>query len=355
MSIGKRSGTSKIPETLKQKIVRTLKILLPLVLATAILGWMYHGLQWEDIQTAMNSGIVWRWMWLSLPFGVTAQIFRALRWRQLLQPAGEEAGMHTSICSIFLSYASSLVVPRMGEILRCDVLRRYDGVNFTRSVGTVVTERIIDTLFMLLLSSITVLCYIPAFRKLLSTTGFSIEGFLGQFSTTGYMVVGICLICACLFGILLIKRLSLFSKTKNVVTDLKTGLLSAGKVKHPMLFLLYTIGIWGSYYLHFYLTFFSFTHIGALPPSTALVAFVVGSFAVLIPTPNGAGPWHFTVKTILVLYGIGDEESAFFVLLVHTIQTLLVAVLGLYAIVVLALTKERKDRRPKHGPTCYTY
>ena len=72
------------------------------------------------------------------------------------------------------------------------------------------------------------------------------------------------------------------------------------------------------------------------------MAFVVGTFAVLVPTPNGAGPWHFAVKTILVLYGVGQTDAAIFVLLVHTLQTLLVALLGIYALVALFLTKPRK-------------
>ena len=73
----------------------------------------------------------------------------------------------------------------------------------------------------------------------------------------------------------------------------------------------------------------------------ALVAFVVGSFAVLVPTPNGAGPWHFAVKTVLVLYGIGANEAVIFVLVVHTLQTMLVLLLGLYALAFLQLSKTR--------------
>lgn len=74
----------------------------------------------------------------------------------------------------------------------------------------------------------------------------------------------------------------------------------------------------------------------------ALVAFVVGCFAVLVPTPNGAGPWHFAVKTVLVLYGVSQTDGAMFVLVVHTIQTLLVVALGLYGTAALALSRKRK-------------
>ena len=74
---------------------------------------------------------------------------------------------------------------------------------------------------------------------------------------------------------------------------------------------------------------------------SALIAFVVGSFAVLVPTPNGAGPWHFAVKTVLVLYGVSESDGVMFVLIVHTLQTLLVILLGLYATAALAFTRRR--------------
>ena len=79
-----------------------------------------------------------------------------------------------------------------------------------------------------------------------------------------------------------------------------------------------------------------------LGPTAALVAFVVGCFAVLVPTPNGAGPWHFAVKTILVLYGVNQVDGAMFVLVVHTIQTLLVVALGLYGAAALFFTKKNR-------------
>ena len=71
------------------------------------------------------------------------------------------------------------------------------------------------------------------------------------------------------------------------------------------------------------------------------MAFVVGCFAVIVPTPNGAGPWHFAVKTILVLYGVDATQAATYALTVHTLQTLLVAALGIYAVGVLAIVRAR--------------
>lgn len=319
-----------------------LKILLPLALGGIILWWMYRGMDWETLRVAVTSEMNWTWMWLSFPFGILAQVFRALRWRQLLKPLKEHARVHTSINAVFLSYASSLVVPRVGEVLRCGVLKRYDGCSFTRGVGTVVTERVVDMVMIAVLSLVVFVLQIPVFMRFFHETGLSLGGFLGQFTTAGWLVTAACGIIILLTGYLLMRRFQFMTKTRSVVADLTAGLLSIRKVEGKVAFWFYSLGIWVCYFLHFYLTFFCFTSTDSLGYSVALVAFVVGTFAVLVPTPNGAGPWHFAVKTVLMLYGVDGNEGALFALIVHTVQTLLVAALGLYASVALALTRKLK-------------
>ena len=325
---------------MKKIFSSTGKIVLPLILAAAILWWMYRGIKWDDVQQALGSEMSWTWMSLSFPFGIMAQVFRALRWKQVLEPMGEKPRLHTCINAVFISYASSLIVPRVGEMLRCGILRRWERTNFSKGIGTVVTERVIDSAMVMLLALITILCQIPLFMNFFSETGLSLKGFLGTFTTAGWLVTLICGILILCTIVLLVSRLTFFSRTRAVLADLKDGLVSVRYVKNPVLFLFYSIGIWASYYLHFYLTFYCFQYTAQLGAMAALVAFVVGCFAVLVPTPNGAGPWHFAVKTVLVLYGVSQINAALFVLVVHTIQTLLVVALGLYGIVALFLTKK---------------
>ena len=323
------------------RLKKGVKVGVPLALAFGILWWMYRGIRWEALVDALSQKMSWTWMLLSLPFGVLAQVLRAMRWRQVLAPAGEKPRLSTCTHAIFLSYASSLVVPRVGEVLRCGVLRRYEGTNFTCCVGTVVTERIIDTLLILVLSLFTFLTQIPVFLDFFQRTGVSMNGLFGQFSLTGWLVTAVSGLLALIAIVLVSRRFRLFSRTKSVVSDLKNGLLSVREVESPLLFWLYSIGIWVSYYLHFYLTFFCFDFTAGLGTMAALVAFVVGTFAVLVPTPNGAGSWHFAVKTVLVLYGVGQTDAALFVLIVHTIQTLLVALLGVWSSIVLAMSRPK--------------
>lgn len=324
-----------------QRVRKFLKIGVPLVLAAGILWWMYRGIRWEELVDALSQKMSWTWMLLSMPFGILAQVLRAVRWRQVLAPAGEKPRLSTCIHAVFLSYASSLVVPRVGEVLRCGVLKRYEGTNFTCLVGTVVTERIIDTLLILVLSLLTFLTQIPVFLDFFQQTGVSMGGLLGQFSLAGWIVTAVCGLLALVCIVLVSRRFRILSRTTSVLSDLKNGLLSVREVENPLLFIVYSVGIWVSYFLHFYLTFFCFDFTAGLGLLAALVAFVVGTFAVLVPTPNGAGSWHFAVKTVLVLYGVGQTDAALFVLIVHTLQTLLVALLGVWSSVALALRKSR--------------
>ena len=306
---------------------------LPILFGGAILWWMYRGFQWAEIRAALSSGMRWEWMLLSMPFGILPQVFRGLRWRQMLEPMDEHPRRLSCIRAIFLSYASSLVVPRVGEVLRCGYLNRYEGTRMSRALGTVVTERIVDVVLILMLTTVAVICQIPVFARFMERTGLSMESLLSEFSLTGWMVTLLCGAMAVAMGLWLLRRLNVINRSRQVVYDLRDGLLSIRLVKNRMLFVFYSVGIWASYFLHFYLTFYCFSFTAHLGPVVALVAFVVGTFAVIVPTPNGAGPWHFAVKTVLMLYGVNGNDGALFVLIVHSLQTMLVAVLGLVGLV----------------------
>lgn len=309
----------------------------------AILWWMYRGFDWDAVRLSLQSEVNWTWMLLSFPFGILAQVFRALRWQQVLRPLDEHPRLHTCVNAIFLSYASSLVVPRVGEVLRCGVLKRWDGTSFSKGVGTVVTERVVDMLMIALLSLVVVLLELPVFADFVHRTDMSLTGVFGQFTPTGWAVTLLCGVLILATGMWLLMRLRMFSKTKDFVHNLKEGLLSVRQVNSIGLFTAYSVGIWLSYFLHFYLTFFCFRFTADLGWEVALVAFVVGTFAVLVPTPNGAGPWHFAVKTVLMLFGVAATDGALFALVVHTIQTLLVAALGVYAVLALSATRKIED------------
>lgn len=324
---------------LKKTVQSIIKIMMPVILGGAILYWMYRGFDFRSIGHFMRHDMSWTWMLLSFPFGIGAQLLRGLRWRQTLEPVDERPRTMTCVNSVFLSYAASLVVPRIGEFTRCGVLKRYDGVSFAKALGTVVTERAIDSLVVAAVAGMTLLLQFRIFDIFFDRTGTSMETIMRGFSPAGYAVTAVCAIAAALLLHVLLKKLSIYNKVKMTLGGILQGVMSLRKVRNIPLFLASTAGIWVCYFLHYYLTFFCFSFTAGLGMACALVTFVVGSIAVLVPTPNGAGPWHFAVKTMLILYGVAESDALYFVLIVHTVQTILVILLGVWAWTWLAFTK----------------
>ena len=334
---------------IKKITTATIKLLLPVLLGGVILYWMYRDFDFKRIESVMLYDMDWTWMLISLPFGITAQLFRGIRWRQTLEPVGERPRLSTCANSIFLSYAASLVIPRIGEFTRCGVLSRCDGVSFPKALGTVVTERAIDTLLVMLITGLTLLAQMRIFGSFFQSTGTSLDSILRNFSATGYIVTAVCAVAILVLLHFLLKRLAIYNKVKATLSGIWQGMISLRSVKNIPLFIILTLGIWGSYFLHYYLTFFCFEFTSGLGLMCGLATFVVGSIAVIVPTPNGAGPWHFAVKTMLLIYGatamsgrrITADEALSFVLIVHTIQTMLVVLLGVAAWIMIGLKEKR--------------
>ena len=184
------------------------KFVLPLVLGGAILYWMYRDFDFQQVSHVLWHEMNWTWMLLSLPFGVLAQALRGWRWQQTLEPLGEHPRSSVAVNSIFLSYAASFVIPRVGEFTRCGVLKRWDGVSFPKALGTVVTERVIDTLVVLVVMGTTLLFQMSVFGTFFEKTGTSMDTILQTFSSTGYLVTAICALAVLLLLHLLLKNLS---------------------------------------------------------------------------------------------------------------------------------------------------
>lgn len=329
---------------LKKTINDTLKVGLSLLLGGLILYWMYRDFDFRNVEHVLFHEMNWTWMLLSFPFGILAQTFRGWRWHLTLEPLGERPRTATSVYSIFLSYAVSLVVPRIGEFARCGVLKRYDGVSFPKALGTVVMERAIDSLLVMAIALLTFIFQIRIFNIFFNQTGTNIDSILAGFSAAGYAVTATCGIAVCVLCWYIMRRFAIYNKVKATVKGIWQGVMSIRNVKHPVLFVTFTLAIWASYFLHYYLTFFCFGATANLGMACALVTFIVGSIAVIVPTPNGAGPWHFAVKTMLILYGVADTDALNFVLIVHSIQTLLVVAMGVYAWAALSFMKKRPSK-----------
>ena len=327
---------------LKKIINRACQIALPLVLGAAILWWTYHDFDFRRVWSVLDGGMNYGWMAFSLVFGVFGHLFRGWRWNLTLAPLGEYPKLSNSVYAVFISYAANLVVPRVGEVSRCGILAKYDGVSFSKSLGTVVTERFIDSICVILITVVTLLLQSRIFAAFFEKTGTNMGFFTGLFTSTNFYITLTCLFAAGVLAFFLIRKLAIFTKVRSILNDVWAGCLSLRHVKKPWLFTLYTIGIWACYFLQFYVSFYCFDFSASLGWMPGLVMFVVGSFAVAVPTPNGAGPWHFAVITMMMMYGVDKDDAGIFALLVHGIQTFLLILLGIYGLVALPLVNKKQ-------------
>ncbi|MCD8165097.1 MAG: flippase-like domain-containing protein [Bacteroides sp.] len=325
---------------MKKVISQILKILLPLILGAIILWFVYRDFDFRKAGEVLLHDMNYGWMTVSLIFGVMSHVFRGWRWKIALKPLGADPKTSNCVNAVFFSYIANLVLPRVGEISRCGILAKYDGIPFSRSLGTVVTERIIDTLCILTISAVTLLLQMNVFKSFFRETGADLNDITAVFSSAGFYIILLSVLAVGILLFLLLRTLSLYERVKGTVRNIWEGIMSVRKTGQPYLFLFYTVMIWFCYFMQFYITFYCFEftrHLGIL---AGLVLFVGGSFAVLVPTPNGAGPWHFAVITMMTLYGVSATDAGIFALIVHGIQTFLIILLGIYAMAMLPATNK---------------
>lgn len=325
---------------MKNYLKSLLKILLPLALGGGILWWTYRDFDFSVLNKALFAQMSIGWLFFSLIFEVLSHVFRGLRWKQVLEPLGEHPRANTCINAIFFSYAISLLIPRSGEVARCGVLKRYDGVSFTKSLGTVVTERVVDMVCVALIALIVMALQFDVIYTFFSEKGKVMdEAALSDASSNllPWLMIGIVI---CVIGYYLLRRMKFADKVKDFFRNLWEGICSVRRVKNIPLFLFYSIAIWGCYILQFYITFFAFPFTADLGFKAGLAVFITTSFAVLIPTPNGAGPWHYVViSTLTLIYGVGEPEAGVFALIVHGLQTAALIILGVYSMIALRKKK----------------
>ena len=326
----------------KKIFKKVLQVIFPLLLGIFILVWVYRDFNFQRVGEVMLHGMDYGWIALSLLFGVFANLFRGWRWKLALEPLGEYPKTANCVYAIFISYASNLVIPRVGEVTRCGVLSKYDGISFPKSLGTVVSERMIDTLCVGLITGVVLLLQMPVFATFFAETGTNVGRYAEVLTSGHFYLIILCVLAILVLAFFLIRNIALFAKLKGILQNVWQGIVALKGIKQIPLYIIYTLGIWACYFLEFYLAFFAFDFSAGLGISAGLVMFVVGTLAVIVPTPNGAGPWHFAVMTMMMLYGVGKEDAGIFALLVHGIQTFLLILLGIYGLLALPFTNKTK-------------
>lgn len=330
---------------MKKICSNTLKIVLPLLIAGALLFYMYRDFNFAEAKRIfLHEMNIW-WLVVSFIPITLSHVMRGLRWLITLEPLGYRPKKNDCIDAIFVAYAANVVIPRVGEVSRCAVLTRYDKVPFSKALGTLVAERLIDMLLVIVFVCVMLVTQLDVFGSLFMQTGTNTASLTSLLtSSKTYVIIGVT-IAVVWFLWRWIKRTTLYVRLKQMVDGFVDGLLSIKSMHHKGVFFLYTIGIWIGYFLEFYFAFFCFPFTAELSVVQALVIFAAISLAIVIPTPNGAGPWHFVVIAMMTLYGVSQTGASSFALIVHAFQTLWVILLGVYGWVALQMRNRKLKNR----------
>lgn len=279
----------------------------------------------------------WEWVMLSLLASWLSHIVRALRWKQLLQSCGESPKLINVYNAMMSGYFTNTAIPRVGEFVRCGLLKKSDNVPFTTAFGTAMTERLIDIFMLLSLVGLGLFLQYDIISDFFDEKVFiPVSTFVKEKSTPKNLILLALGIVAVLY--LFVKSTQKIEKAMeekkensldDMVDDIWKGLGSILRLKSVPLFIFYTIAIWVGYYLINYLCFFAFAPTSSLGWLAGLTVLGMGSLSKSLPTPgHGAGAYHAFVSYLLVSYGIAQEDGLVLAIVIHGTQTLFYIIFG---------------------------
>ena len=339
---------------MNNQIKQILKIAIPFGFGILLIYLFYKKLSVEDI-TDMKAAIHnanYGWLVASVFCTLISQSIRAARWQTLINTMGYNISWLKSFNAISVNYLVNLGIPRAGEIARCGVLATYDGIPINKSIGTLINERILDVVMLLIIGLLTLIFQYDIFIQFYTQN--LADAFSGIFSwfKNHPLIFAIILIIGLVLGVLFLRFLSTNTKNKDsklmtAVNGFKEGILSILNLKKPFLFILQTILIWVCY---FFMVYFAFKTIDAgqfLGFGAVLALLFFGTFGFLA-TPGGIGAYPLIVGYLLVLYGLESHLGSTIGWITWVGQTILILATGLLAFALLSKEKSSKAKPIKH-------
>lgn len=335
---------------MKKALSAILKYGIPIGISVGLAWYLYTNVDLDAIVTSMRQDVNYWWFVPVIVVSIFSHIFRALRWRLQLRAIGVDAPLSAIVNSIFGTYFVNLVFPRLGEVWRTGYIAKRQRASFSQVLGSMVGDRLSDTLTVLLLTIVT---FFLAQRELLTFLDSRGDGSQGSLFTSWVFWALVALALAGVVAIWLIVKSKaeqgLVAKLRTLILNLWDGLASISRMEGKWLFLLYTVLIWTCYYLQLYIASFAFTFTAQMGVVPILVLFVLSSLGMAVPSNGGLGPWQFTIIFGLAIYGVGslplttpyNAQASAFAWLVWGVQTMLLIALGIYAFVSMEIDRRR--------------
>jgi uncharacterized protein (TIRG00374 family) len=264
--------------------------------------------KWEQLKKAMDHAHYW----LLVPVFsllLLAHWLRGLRWRQLIEPMGYSPSRLNAFFAVMIGYFVNLGAPRLGEVIKCTILARYEKVPAQKLVGTIVAERAFDVICLLLVFALTFVFQFDIISSLAHDYIYPLFQKNGQtaygkiiFIAAGFIIFLVVLkIIFNRFG-----HINIIQKIKEILMGVWHGLISVRALKNKPLFFFYTIAIWLMYLLSTWCGFFAINETSSLGLADALTVLAMGSVGMII-SPGGIGAYALLVMETVALYHIPKE------------------------------------------------
>ena len=324
-----------------KSILRTfVKVVLPLGFGFLLLWWLFREMDLTEIWNVIRHGVRYDIILFSLLFGLFANIVRGLRWGLLIETLGVRFKRSNAINAVLGNYAVNLVLPRVGEVWRCGIVAKYDKISFSKLLGTLLIDRVSDTIMVGTITLFIFIFNIDFFISFFAKNPALLEGFHAMLNSIWIYALAIGLVILVWFVFKYMSHFTLVRKAKDLLLNVWAGMKSIWLMDRKWLFLVQTLLIWSGYFCYFYITFYALDFTRELGIGVGLIAFTMSSIGVAVPVQGGIGPWHFMVIATLVCFGVNENDAAAFALVVHTVQTVWTGLCGLAGIVALPLTNK---------------
>jgi len=333
---------------MNKTILNILKFVLFLSIGLVLLWLASRSLdaeQWQSMKQSLK-GVNYGFVALSIIAGILSHLIRAMRWRQMINTFGYQPKLYNTFFAVMIGYLANYVFLRMGEVMRCGFLARYDEPPADKLLGSVIAERVVDLVILIILFTVTVLTQYQRlsdyfFENIWTGLSAKFEQLFAQ--GVAIKLIAVLLVVSIVFiSYRLLKRFQFVQRLKQFVLGMKDGLLSVKNVSNVPLFIIYTIGIWVMYFLMVLLVFYSLEATSHLGFSAALAVLVFGTFGI-IAVQGGIGAYHLIVQQVLLLFGVDAATGLAFGWVSWGVQTLLIVAVGTLSFIALPLLNKKSE------------
>ncbi len=334
---------------MSRKTVSTLlQLIIFLGLGIALIVWRYNAMSDTDKQEMFEAFRHVRWIYAFpiLIIGFLSHLFRALRWKLLLQPLNIFPSTANITFSVLIGYLVNTLVPRLGEVAKCTVLAKYEDVPADKLVGTIIAERAFDMVCLILMMLLTLALQYNVISP------FARDLYYRMFTDAAGNFIWLRIVMALVaMGIVVIATVLLYKKIKDskvghIIKGIAEGLKAIALIRKKGSFMLYTLLIWGMYVSSAILGFYAIPATEMVPPLAGMAIITFGSIG-MIATPGGIGAYPVIVAQVLLLYGITEGVGLAYGWVSWAGQTAVVLLLGLSALVLLPLYN--RSAKPKEA------